>query len=51
MQLPGDRADLGIQQTLDQRVDVFVRRAHGRAIGELIGDAIETVEELRLFSS
>ena len=50
VQLSGDRADLGVEQALDEGVHVFIRRADRGAIGELVGDAIETAEELRFFT-
>ena len=50
MELAGDGADFGVEQPLDQRVDVFIGRADRGAVGELVGDAIETAEELRFFS-
>ena len=45
VQLPRRRADLFVQQPLDQRVDVFVRGAHGGAVGEPLGDAVEPLEQ------
>src|SRR5258706_361626 len=50
VQLSGDRADLGVEQALDEGVHVFIRRADRGAVGELVGDAIETADELRFFT-
>jgi len=49
VQLAGNRTHLGVEQPLDEGVHVFVRRADGGSIGELVGNAIEAREQLRLF--
>ena len=51
VELAGDRPHFGVQQALDQSMHVLVGRAHGRAIGQPLGDAVETVEQLRLLGS
>jgi len=50
VELSRDRADLGVEQALDQGVHVLIGRADRGAVGELVGDAIETAEELRFFT-
>ncbi len=49
MQLAGNGADFVVEESLDERVDVFIGCAHCGAIRKPIGDAIEALEELRLF--
>ena len=49
MQLPRDRAHFLVQQALDQRVDVLIGRAHGGTVGQPLGDAVQALEQLRLF--
>ena len=51
MQFAGDRADFGIQESLDEGVYVFVRRADAGAIGKTLGDPVEPAQELRFFLS
>ena len=50
MQLSRDRANLGVEQALDEGVHVFIGRADRGAVGEFVGDAIEAAEELRFFT-
>ena len=50
MELAGDGSNFGVQQPLDQCVHVFVRRADGRAVGEFVGDAIQSFEQQRFFA-
>jgi len=49
VQFAGDRTDFGVEQSLDQRVDVLVRRAHCGPVGEFVRDAVEAFEQLRFF--
>src|SRR6185503_6206158 len=50
VELTGQGADFGVQQSLDERMHVFVRCADRGAVGQFVGDAVEAVEQLRFFA-
>ena len=49
MQLPRNRTDFGVEQSLDERMHVFIWSADGGAVSELVGDAVEPFEQLCFF--
>src|SRR6266550_1083666 len=49
MELPRHRTDFRVEQPLDERVHVFIGSAGGGAVSELVGDAVESFEQLRFF--
>ena len=47
VELPRDRPHLLVQQALDQRVDVFIGRAHGGAVRQPLRHAVQAFEQVR----